>query len=184
MYPLRTDKPVRLQRLTGIGLLIVALWLYYPVCGQKATTHPKNTNPTITLTNPVSGIKLTFHNPAFVETPVNNSAWKELTIHTKDDTFTIKAPDQTGYMINNASNFRQFWSPDGQYISLYRVYGIVSKEKFSGMALMFMALSYGEAVDFTTRTGTSITTDNFAGWAKGKPHTALAGKYGEADPEF
>ena len=138
----------------------------------------------ITLTNPVSGIKLTFHHPAFVETPLKNSAWTEITVQTKDDTFTVKAPEQTGYMINSDNNFNQFWSPDGKYISLYRVYGIISKEKFSGMAITFLALLYGEVVEFTAKEGKSVTTDNFSGWAKGKPHSALAGKYGEAEPEF
>lgn len=164
-------------------LLTILLLAGGPLRGQKSPVRPKNTKPMITLTNPVSGIKLTFHKPAFIETPLSNSAWTEVIVQTKDDTFTMEAPDETGYLINDDDNFGQFWSPDGRYISLYRVYGIISKEQFSGMALLFMALEDGEPVAFTSKKGITVTTDNFGGWAKGKPHAALAGK-DETEPEF
>lgn len=172
-------------RLTRMALVAFALLMHsLPLLAQAPKTRPQTKKTMITLTNPVSGIKLTFRKPAFLDTPVNKSVWTEIVVQTKDDSFTVTAPDQTGYLINDDDNYQRFWSPDGHYISLYRVYGILSKTQFSGMAITFIALEYGETVDFASKKGTTITTDNFTGWAKGKPHTALAGKADEAEPQF
>lgn len=155
--------------------------------GQKNNVPTKNSTFMITLTNPVSGIKVTFHAPAFVEAPLRESAWTKLTIHTPDDTFTIETPAQEGYMIN--SNDDAIWSPDGKYMSLYRVYSIRSKDSFSGMAIAFLDLELGERISFLTKNRLAVTTDNFQGWMKTKPHTALkrtavTGKFEEAEPAF
>lgn len=170
---------------SALVVLLMALLFSNFLMAQKRTA--KKPPAMLTITHPVSKIKLTFHDPALLEKSGEVAAWRKLTIKLPDDEFTIEAGATNGYMVDPNVKADRSWSPDGRYIALYRAYSIADKQTFSGISLVFLNLDYGEEVDFKDRTGGEVTKDNFYGWAKNKPHrvqkgTAKAGVFIEALP--
>lgn len=179
-----------LYRFTGMRAsapmaLLILLLSGMPLLAQKRTI--KKPPAMLTITHPVSKIKLTFHDPALLEKSGDVAAWRKLTIKLPDDEFTIEAGATNGYMVDPSSKAERSWSPDGKYIALYRPYSIVNKQTFSGISLVFLNLDYGEEVEFNDKTGIAVTKDTFYGWVRAKPHsvqkgTAKTGVFAEAMP--
>ncbi|CCH03211.1 hypothetical protein FAES_5212 [Fibrella aestuarina BUZ 2] len=148
-----------------------------PPANGQATRRvvTRSVKPSFTMTHPVSKIKLTFHEPALLEATGEVAAWKKLTIHLPDDTFTIEARPEDGYMIDTKAGNQQSWSPDGKYLALYQPHGILDKKSFTSTSLIFIDLEYGEEIAFQTRARQSIGKDDFQGWVTGKPHVVKVG---------
>ncbi|MEZ0608101.1 hypothetical protein ACAW74_06280 [Fibrella sp. WM1] len=163
-----------------VVLVLVLLWaaagINSPANGQATRrVARKSAKPSFTMTHPVSKIKLTFHEPALLEETGEVAAWKKLTIHLPDDTFTIEARPEDGYMVDTKAGNHQSWSPDGKYLALYQPHGILDKKSFTSTSLVFIDLEYGEEIAFQTRARQAIGKDDFQGWVTGKPHVAKVG---------
>lgn len=154
-------------------LLVVLVWHNSPLLAQSRHRAAKKPRTMLTLTNPVSGIKVIFHDPAFINQPFHDSAWQKLSIYLPGQSkpLTMRAEEGSGYMIN--SDNEEQWSPDGKYMTVWDTYGILDKDHFSGQRIIFVNLELGSNTGFWTRKGSPVTTDSFRGWVKGKPHVAL-----------
>ena len=159
-------------------LLLLGLFGLLSQPGHAQTARQpvrKSAKRTFTMIHPVSKIKLTFQEPALLETTGEVAAWRKIVVHLSDDTFTIDAGADNGYMIDTKSKNADSWSPDGKYIALYQPHSILDKKSFTSMSLVFLDLTYGEAIPFQTRDRRNVGKDDFRGWVTGKPHVVRTG---------
>lgn len=161
------------------------LWLVLLLFNASLSVGQSNRfsvkKPMLTLTNPVSGITITFHDPAFTDNPLSRSVWRQLTVRIRDSTYTLKLKPTEGYLMNKPN---RLWSPDGRYVSLYYLYNVHSKDDYSRQVLTFLDAEVGETVEFTTKDGDSLSElGSFSTWVAGKPHTVRTNTGKEAQPD-
>lgn len=162
------------NRLRGILLLLIVLLLNVSLSlGQSRRVPAKKAKPMLTLTHPISGIKVVFHDPVFINDALDESAWKRISIYLPGEAQpkTMQAQTASGYMLNGNSERR--WSPDGRYMSVWDTYNITGKNEFTGQRIIFVSLKHGAEAGFFTKEGYAVSTDSFRGWVKGKPHVML-----------
>ena len=155
------------------SLLITLLFNASFSLGQPRRLSPKKAKPMLTLTHPVSGIKVVFDDPAFIGEPLDYSAWKKLSIYLPGQAkpLILETDEDSGYMVND--NEEEQWSPDGTYMTVWDTYSIINKDEFSGQRIAFISLKDATEVRFYSKKGSGVSTDNFRGWVKNKPHVAL-----------
>ena len=87
-------------------LTLVISWLVFflltspSLPGQARHAGPKKKKPMLTLTNLVSGIKVVFHDPAFIsDRSFKDSAWKKMSIYLpgKHQPEVMDANEGTGF---------------------------------------------------------------------------------------
>lgn len=161
------------NRLRGILLLLIVLLNAVPSLGQSRRLPAKKAKPMLTLTNPISGIKVVFDDPAFIDDDLDESAWKRIRIYLPGETQPkiLRTESTSGYMLNDDPE--EQWSPDGTYMSVWDTYNITGKNEFTGQRIVFVSLKHGVEAGFSTKEGRYVSTDNFRGWVKGKPHVML-----------
>lgn len=152
-----------LPRTYTLLMLTLALLANSPLLAQKRNTLRK-ARPTLNVSNSVSKIRVVFDQPAFINKPFVQSAWRRITIYLPDKTTKVIKTnnDMDGYMYDTDES--KLWSPDGQLLAVWLVYGILSKEKFSGMRITFIDLKKGAEADSIVEDGFSTTSYGFKAW--------------------
>lgn len=146
----------------GCSVLVTMLICSHSLAQKRSI--PKKARPMLTISHPVSKIRVILDQPAFVANDIHDSAWRRVIIYLPDKTtriIKIKS-DMSGYMLE--SDERKLWSPDGRYLAVWLTYGILNKDQFSGMRIVFIDLKKGEETDTIVEDGFSITSYDFKVW--------------------
>jgi hypothetical protein len=128
-----------------------------------------------------------FSDPAVqVKKPVDEVPWRKLAIRHSDghlaEAINLRRDSPGEAMFPLVSD--DAWSPDGNYLVLAIASSVNKSGEMEGIHYWFLKLETGAFASFRGE-GNFATTDNFSGWAKGKPHTILMSIFNkliEADP--